>query len=165
MKWSPPLEFINQRGSPSRFHQPKGGPSLNFINQKGIPSTQRGVRLQGQFLWIQRYSFFQFCTFPQLFDRNKFALTCLLNELKLPSLTLSERSDDSRARKLGQHLMASLPRCTPQSSLSPFCSCFTRKNTLLRLPCFSTLNYFNLTKIHRDCLSFCLSFLTKKTVF
>ena len=33
----------------------KGVPHLDFINQKGIPSTKKGVRLQGQFLWIQQY--------------------------------------------------------------------------------------------------------------
>ena len=54
-KGGPHLEFINRRRSTSRFHQLKGGPPLDFINKKGIPSTKKGVRLYGQFLWIQRY--------------------------------------------------------------------------------------------------------------
>ena len=44
-KGGPPLEFINLRGSASRFHQPKGGLPLDFSNQKEIPSTKKGVRL------------------------------------------------------------------------------------------------------------------------
>ena len=55
-KRGPPLETINQRGSGLRFHQPKGDPPLNFINQKWIPSTKKRVCLQGQFLWILRYT-------------------------------------------------------------------------------------------------------------
>ena len=49
-KGGPPLDFINQ----------KGGLPLSFINQERIPSTKKGVRLQGQFLWIQRYSILLF---------------------------------------------------------------------------------------------------------
>ena len=49
----PPLEFFNQSGSASRFHQLDGGSPLKFINI----NLKMGVRLQGHFLWIQRYVF------------------------------------------------------------------------------------------------------------
>ena len=59
-KWGPPLEFINQRRSASRFYQTKECPPLDFITQKEIPSNKKGAFLYGQFLWIQQYLIYDF---------------------------------------------------------------------------------------------------------
>ena len=47
-----PLEFINQRGSASRFHQPKGGPPLDFINQKWDPLGVKSLAAIFQIIFL-----------------------------------------------------------------------------------------------------------------